>query len=178
MTWMDVLALATLAVAFACGWRAGLVAEFFDVGSLVAAGTLAWLWSPPIAGALPPTWPLSDASRHFLAFWALLLVIYLILRVLGLFVAAGRGRGQPIGVWIKGIGGGLIGAAKVLATLFVVLYLALFLQIDPQLRDTLRHSLIAMQFDARYPPINDALFSMTPAGYQKAARPYLHDHRL
>jgi len=177
MTWIDGLALATLAIAFACGWRAGLVAGFFDVGSLAIAGTLAWLWSPPIAGALPPTWPLSDASRHFLAFWALSLVIYLVVRVLGWFVA-GRNRGRPISIWITGIGGGLIGAAKALVTLFVILYLALFLQIDPQLRDTLRHTFIALQFDARYPPMNDALLSMTPATYQKAARPYLHDHRL
>lgn len=176
MTWIDVLALITLAVAFASGWRAGLVQEFFDAGSLAIALALAALWSGAIATGLPPDWPLSEAARHLLAFWALFIFIYLGMRVLGWYVT--RDPERPRLGWIGGVGGGLVGAAKALLALFVILYIALFGQIDPQLRDTLRHSPLARQFDAHYAPINDAIVGMTTPLYRIVVRRYMHDHRL
>lgn len=176
MTWIDVLTLITLAVAFASGWRAGFVAEFFDAGSLVIAAALATLWSSAIATGLPPDWPLSEPARHVFALWTLFLVIYLAMRVLGWF--ATRNRDRLRSTWIASAGGGLIGAAKAFAALFAILYIALFGQIDPQLRDTLRRSPIARACDAHYAPINDAIVGMTPPLYRLIARRYMHDHRL
>jgi hypothetical protein len=176
VTWVDVLAFATLGVAFACGWRAGLVAEFFDAGSLVIAGAIAAWLSGAIASGLPPTWPLSEASRHLLAFWTLFLIIYTGMRALGWL--AGRYPDWPGIRWVAGAGGGFIGAAKALTALFVILYVALFAQIDPQLHDTLRHSPIATQFDARFPPINETITAMTPPLYRLVIRPYMRSHRL
>jgi len=176
MTWIDVLALTTLVIAFACGWRAGLVMEFFDAGSLVVATALSGWWSGAIASGLPPDWPLSEQARHLFAFWTLFLIIYLAMRVIGWF--AGSYPEWPGSKWIAGGGGGIIAAAKALVALFAIFYIALFAQIDPQLRDTLRHSPIARQFDTHYGPINDAFIAMTPPLYRLVVRPYLHDHRL
>jgi uncharacterized membrane protein required for colicin V production len=176
MTWIDGMVLLTVAVAFYCGWRAGLVAEFFDLGSLVVAALLAGMWSGGFASGLPPTWPLSEAARHLMAFWFLFILVYGLVRALGWFVATYRHwRGA---FWVSGIGGGLVASVKVLAALFVLLYLALFVPIDPQVRDTLRHSPVAMAFDARYPPINDAVIEMSPRAYRLIVRPYMLHHRI
>ena len=176
MTWIDGLALVTLAVGFYCGWRAGLVAEFFDFGSLVIGLAVAGWLSGGLASGLPPTWPLSESARHLFAFWVVLLVVYSIMRVAGWFVVRYRDwRGAK---WIGGVGGGLIAAAKVLVTFFIVLYLALFLPIDPQVRDTLRHSPIAIRLDAYFPPINDAFIAAAPKLYRVIVRPIMNAHRI
>ncbi|HLN47651.1 MAG TPA: CvpA family protein [Magnetospirillaceae bacterium] len=176
MTWIDGMVLLTVAVAFYCGWRAGLVAEFFDFGSLVVAALLAGMWSGGFASGLPPTWPLSESARHLMAFWFLFILIYGLMRALGWFLA--RYREWPGSFWVGGIGGGVVASVKVLAALFVLLYLALFVPIDPQVRDTLRHSPVASAFDAHYAPINDAVIEMSPRVYRFIVRPYMSHHRL
>lgn len=176
MTWIDGLTLLTVAIAFYCGWRAGLSAEFFDAGSLVVAAICAAMWSDWVASGLPPTWTLSEAARHLMALWIIFLIVYAAMRVLGWFVASHRDwRGST---WVDGVGGGVIAGAKVLATLFALLYLALFVPIDAQVRDTLRQSPIARAFDRYYPPINDAVISMSPRLYRPIVRPYMLHHRL
>jgi uncharacterized membrane protein required for colicin V production len=176
MTWIDGLALLTLGVGFYCGWRAGLVAEFFDAGSLVIGAVVAGWLSGGLAGGLPPTWPLSDAARHLMAFWLVFLVVYALMRVIGWFAVAYHN--WPTAQWIGGVGGGLIAVAKVLVTFFVVLYLALFLPIDSQVRETLRKSPIAIRLDVCFPPINDAFIAMAPRYYKLIVRPIMTAHRL
>jgi len=176
MTWIDGLALLTFAIAFYCGWRAGLVAEFFDLGSLVGAAALAGFCSGWVAGGLPPDWPLSDAARHLMAFWLLFLIFYAVIRVVGWFVQ--YYREWRASYWISGIGGGLIGVVKAAAALFVILYFALFAQIDPQLRDTLRQSPLANAFDKYYPAINDAVVQTWPRIYRPVIRMYMQHHRV
>jgi uncharacterized membrane protein required for colicin V production len=175
VTWIDGLALLTLAIAFICGWRAGLIPEFFDAGALVFAALLAGMWSGAFASGLPPTWPLSEAARHLMAFWIVFLFVYAAMRALGFFVEHRRWRGSAL---VSGIGGGLIASAKVVATLFALLYFALFLPIDSQVRDTLRNSPIANSFDRNYPAINDIVISMSPRLYRPIVRPYMLHHRL
>jgi len=176
VTWIDGLALLTFAVAFYCGWRVGLVAEFFDVGSLVGAVALAGVSAGWLAGGLPPTWPLSDPARHLMAFWFAFILFYGLLRALGWFVQYYRDwRGAR---WLSGIGGGLIAVVKAAAALFVILYFALFAQIDPQVRTTLRESPLANAFDKYYPPINDAVVQMWPRLYRPVVRMYMEHHRV
>jgi hypothetical protein len=180
MTWIDGIALLTFGVAFYCGWRAGLIAEFFDLGSLAVGLVVAfWLWSL-LAGGLPPTWPLSDAERRLMAFWLVFLFVYAGMRVIGWVVDKRRHvfRDLPAAKWIGGIGGGLIAIAKILVTFFVILYLVLFLPIDRQLRETLRQSPIAIRLDALFPPINDAFINLTPRLVRTVVRPIMNAHRL
>lgn len=176
MTWIDGLTILTVAVAFYCGWRAGLVAEFFDVGSLVVATLGAGAVSGGLASGLPPTWPLSEAARHLMSFWILFLIIYGAMRTLGWFIDSHRG--WRASMWLGGIGGGVIGSAKAIATLFLLLYFALFGPIDAQVRDTLRQSPIASAFDRYYPAINDVVISMSPRLYRPIVRPYMLHHRI
>jgi uncharacterized membrane protein required for colicin V production len=178
MTWIDGLALLTFAVAFYCGWRAGVVAEFFDLGSLIIAFALAGMTSGAVAGGLPPTWSLSDSERHLLAFWLMFVVFYALARVIGWFVERSRWQEIPVMRWIGGTGGGLIAVAKVVAALFVISYFALFAQLDPQMRETLRNSPIANAFDKYYPPINDAVVQMSPRLYRPVVRMYMAHHRV
>ena len=176
MTWIDGLGLLTFGVAFYCGWRAGLIAEFFDAGSL-AVGLIVAAWlAGGLAAGLPPDWPLSDPARHLLAFWVLLLAVYALMRVAGWFAV--RWRDRPGAKWIGGVGGGLIAVAKVLVAFFVILYLALFLPIDAQIRDTLRKSPLAVRLDALFPPINDAFIAMAPRYDKLVIRPIMKAHRL
>ena len=176
MTWIDALAILTLGIAFYCGWRVGLIGEFFDAGSLVGATLLAGLWSGGIAAGLPPTWPLSEAARHLMAFWLLFLFIFAIIRCIGWLIA--YRSDWPASTWLNGVGGGLIGAVKALAALFVVLYVALFVPMDAQVRDTLRQSPIAVQLDRFFPPLNDAVVSIAPKYYKLVVRPIMRGHRL
>lgn len=176
MTWIDGLVLVTLAIAFYAGWRNGLVPEFFDAGAIAVGTWLAVIWSPGFALGLPPTWPLSDAARHLMAFWLVFLIVFVVIRVAGW--AATTYSKWPGSHWINGVGGGIISMLKVLAALFVILYLALFLPIDPQIRDTLRKSPVAILFDKRFPPINDAIVSLAPRYYKLIVRPIMHDHRI
>jgi len=176
VTWIDGLALITMGVAFYCGWRAGLIAEFFDAGSLAIGLVVAGWLSGAFASGLPPTWPLSEGARHLFAFWIIFLLVYAIMRVIGWFAVQYRNwRGAK---WIGGVGGGLIGVAKVLVAFFVILYLSLFLPVDPQVRDTLRKSPIAMRLDAYFPPINDAFIAGTPKLYRMIVRPIMLAHRV
>jgi uncharacterized membrane protein required for colicin V production len=176
MTWIDALAVLTLGIGFYCGWRAGLIAEFFDAGSLFIGFVVAGWLAGGLAAGLPPTWPLSEAARHLMAFWLLFLVVYAIMRVIGWFAVAYRD--WPGAKWIGSVGGGLIAVAKVLVAFFVLLYLALFLPVDAQVRDTLRKSPIAIRLDAYFPPINDAFIAMTPRYYKLIVRPIMNAHRI
>jgi len=178
VTWIDGLALLTFAVAFYCGWRAGLVAEFFDVGSLAIAFALAGMTAGAVAGGLPPTWPLSESARHLMAFWLMFVVFYGLLRALGWLVERSRFREVPAMQWIGRIGGGFIAVGKAAAALFLILYFALFGQIDPQLRGTLHDSPLANAFDRYFPPINDAVVQMSPRIERPIVRLYMAHHRV
>jgi uncharacterized membrane protein required for colicin V production len=176
MTWIDWLVFATLIVGFYCGWRVGVIAEAFDAGALVVGLLAASLWSTAVATGLPPDWSLSDASRYLVAFWLLFLLVYALVRVGGWFVMSRIDRRDNS--WISSTCGGLLSVAKVLAAMFVILYLALFLPMDGQLRDTIHHSFFANQLDRGFQPINDRIVDMSPKLYKLIVRPIMHDHRV
>ena len=138
MTWPDILVLITLAVAFVSGYRNGVIREFIDLGSIILAWIAAGALAATLAVGLAPSWHLAPASAHLIAFWILFLTVFVALRVLGWMLD--RFAKLPVLRVASGAGGGIVAMAKGVLILWLVLFIALFFPIAPDVRDALRNS--------------------------------------
>jgi len=138
VTWPDVLVLVTLVVAFVSGYRNGVIREFIDLGSIILAWVAAGALAGTLAAGLSPSWHLAAASAHLIAFWILFLTVFVALRALGW--ALDRFTKLPVLRVVSGAGGGIVAMAKGVLILWLILFIALFFPIAPDVREALRHS--------------------------------------
>ncbi|MBC5824232.1 MAG: CvpA family protein [Candidatus Eremiobacteraeota bacterium] len=176
MTWIDLLVAFTLGIAFWGGYSAGLVREVIGVVALAAGWAFAGLLAGTLASAFPPTWDLSGAIAHLVAFWTLFLVAFAAVRVAGM--AAERLANLPLLKTLSGMGGGLVGAAKAAGLLWLLLFVALFFPIDSNLRRMLAASASVRAIES----LNRPAIAMIERALPKPARPFarlvLRRHRL
>jgi uncharacterized membrane protein required for colicin V production len=176
VSWPDVFVALTLAVTFWGGFRSG----FFREASVLAAIGLGWLVAGALSGVVAAVFPfwrsLSDAAMHLIAFWLIFLIVFAAVRALGYMLE--RIPLPPILVFFSRIGGGLVGCAKAVFVLWLILFIALFFPIDKDVRAALHASPSARAIDSLNQPVNAFIEQSTPSLVRPIATLVLRHHRI
>lgn len=136
--WPDLLVALTFIVAFWGGYRNGVIRELIDLGSIILAWVIAGSLAGVLAAGLAPAWRLQDATAHLIAFWILFLVAFVALRAAGW--ALEKFAKLPVLRIASGVGGGVVACAKAVLVIWLVLFVALFFPIAPDVRSALKAS--------------------------------------
>lgn len=167
MTWADGLVALTLAVAFWGGYRSGVVREAIGMLAIIFAWALAGAFAGAMGPALQGDFGLTPASAHLASFWLLFLFVFGATRALGWTIE--RVTAKPVLRVANGIGGGVVACAKAVLALWLVLFVALFFPIAPDVRATLKRSPTVEVIQA----LDGPAYAMLNAALPKRARPFV-----
>ncbi len=176
MTWVDALALGTLGVAFWGGYRTGVIREIAGLLSVIAAWMLAGFFAGELAPELRNQWRLSPASAHLIAFWLLFLVMLVAMRLAGSLLE--RFAAAPVLKTISGIGGGCIACAKAVLILWLILFIARFFPVAPDVRETFGRSASVAAIEALDRPAIAMITDALPRHVRPYSRMLLRWHRF
>lgn len=176
MNWVDALVALTLAVAFWGGYRAGVVRELIGLAAIVLAWVLAGAFAGPFSDSLGQQLGVSVAVAHLIGFWLLFLVVFAAVRALGWFLE--RVASLPIIKIVSGVGGGVVAAAKAVLLLWLLLFVALFFPISPDVRSAMRNSPSSRLIDSLDAPAYAMLEGALPKSVRIVAASILKHHRL
>lgn len=176
MNWVDALVILSLGVAFWGGYRAGVVRELIGLAAIVIAWVLAGAFAGPFSDSLGVQLGVSIAVAHLIGFWLLFLVVFAAVRALGWLLE--RVATLPIVKVVSGLGGGIVAAAKSMVLLWLVLFVALFFPISPDVRAAMRASPLARTIDSLDTPAYSMLESALPRTVRIVAASILKHHRL
>ena len=176
MNWVDALVALTLGVAFWGGYRSGVVRELIGLAAIVLAWVLAGAFAGPFSDSLGAQLGTSVAVAHLIGFWLLFLVVFAAVRAAGWLLE--RATSLPIIKVVSGVGGGVVAAAKAVLLLWLILFVALFFPIAPDVRAAMRASPSARTIDALDAPAYAMLEGALPKPVRVVASSILKHHRL
>jgi membrane protein required for colicin V production len=176
VNWVDALVILTLAVAFWGGYRAGVVREIIGLAAIIIAWVLAGAFAGPFADSLGVQLGVSVAVAHLIGFWLLFLVVFAAVRAAGWLLE--RAATLPIVKVVSGVGGGVVASAKAVLLLWLLLFVALFFPISPDVRAAMRASPLARAIDSLDTPAYAMLESALPKTVRIVAASILKHHRL
>ena len=176
MTWADGLVALTLAVAFWGGYRSGMVREAIGMIALVAAWALAGASAGSMTPAMQAVLRVSPAAAHLAAFWLLFLFVFAATRAAGWL--AERITAKPVLRVVNRIGGGMVACAKGVLALWLVLFVALFFPVAPEVRSTLRASPSVDVIETLDGPAYAMLTASLPGRARPFVRAFLNRHHL
>ncbi len=176
LTWADGLIALTLAVAFWGGYRAGMVRELVGIAAVIVSWVLSGLFAGSLAAALQSMYALGGGSSHLLAFWLLFLLVFAGVRAAGWI--AERFASLPGLRVASGLGGGAVACAKAVLLLWLVMFVALFFPIAPDVRSALRGSRSIQAIETLNGPAYAMIGEALPHGVRPFGRLILKRHRL
>lgn len=176
LVWPDILIAAVLLVAALKGFKRGFVSELSGAVALICAFITPWFYNGAFDGVLEQTLHTSAGSSHviglFLTGIATYTVVMLAARVLNLVAK----------LPVLGTGNALLGAAvgllKGAVLVWLVLYVALFFPLSPQIRADLHRSRLAAALTLPDARIDRAVIATLPSFARPFVRPYFAHHRV
>ncbi len=176
VAWPDIVIAIVLAIATYKGYTRGFVSELGGAVAVTAALVTPWFYNGAFDPQLERLLRLGPGSAHvvgmFLTGLATYIVVIVIARLLGTIAKL------PLLGLGNAIGGAAIGFAKGAILLWLVLFVALFFPLSPDIRDGLHQSRLApflVTYDA---PIDDAILSTVPWFARPFVMPYFRRHHL
>lgn len=176
IAWPDILIGAILAIAALKGYKRGFIMELAGAIALAASLIAPWFYNGGFDEPLQRAAHLNAGAAHVLAMVLVGIVAYiavmLIARVLS---AVAKLPVLGLGNALAGAGIGLLKAA---VGIWLVLYIALFFPLSPQLRADLHHSRLAAVLTQYNPAIDGALTATLPGFARVLAAPLFERHRV
>jgi len=168
MSWPDILAGAILLIAGLRGYKRGFILELSGAIALAASLIVPWFYrgslDPFLAGALH----LGSGSAHVVAMFLVGLATYVAI----LLVARALSNVSKLPFLGLGnaIAGALVGVAKALVLIWLLLYVALFFPLSPDIRADLHRSVLVGYVTQPNDRIDNAIMGTFPW----FARPFVH----
>lgn len=176
VAWPDIVTAIVLAIATYKGYTRGFVSELGGAVAVTAALVTPWFYNGAFDPQLERLLRLGPGSAHvvgmFLTGLATYIVVLVIARLLGTIAKL------PLLGLGNAIGGALIGFAKGAILLWLVLFVALFFPLSPDIRDGLHQSRLAPYLVTYDAPIDDAILSTVPWFARPFVMPYFRRHHL
>jgi len=176
VAWPDIVIAIVLAIATYKGYTRGFVSELGGAVAVTAALVTPWFYNGAFDPQLERLLRLGPGSAHvvgmFLTGLATYIVVLVIARLLGTIAKL------PLLGLGNAIGGALIGFAKGAILLWLVLFVALFFPLSPDIRDGLHQSRLAPYLVTYDAPIDDAILSTVPWFARPFVMPYFRRHHL
>ncbi len=174
--WPDAVIVIVLGIATFKGYSRGFVSELGGAVAVTAALVTPWFYNGSFDPQIQRLVHLGPGSAHvvgmFVTGLGTYIVILLIARLLGTIA-----RLPLLGIG-NALGGAFIGFAKGAIFLWLVLFVALFFPLSPDIRDGLHQSRLAPYLVSYDAPIDDAILSTVPWFARPFVLPYFRRHHL
>jgi uncharacterized membrane protein required for colicin V production len=176
MAWPDVVIAIVLGIATYKGYTRGFVSELGGAVAVTAALVTPWFYNGSLDPAIERVTKLGPGSAHVVGMFATALLTYVVI----LFVARLLGAVARLPVLGIGnsLGGAFIGFAKGAILLWLVLFVALFFPLSPDIRAGLHDSRLSPYLVAYDEPLDDAILSTIPWFARPFIMPYFRRHHL
>ena len=176
MTWPD-LVIGFIALLFALkGWKRGFVAE---IGGFIALAAAIWA-AIHYPGTLDPFFRdfvhLGDGSAHVVGMVVFALIVYVALMVISSMLS--RIAKLPVIGLGNGLGGALVGVAKSLVGVWVVLYVLLFFPLTRDIRADFHNSMLVAFVTQENPQIDAFLRGTMPWFVRPMVAPLFARHHV
>ena len=176
MSWPD-LVIGAVALLFALkGWKRGFVAE---IGGFIALACALWA-AFSYAGTLDPFvrdyLHLGEGSAHVVGMAIFALAVYVVLMLISAMLSR-VARLPVIGIG-NALGGAAIGICKAVLGIWLVLYIALFFPLTPDLRRDLHRSELVGYITQDNGRIDAAIKGTLPWFVRPFAQPFFNRHRV
>jgi uncharacterized membrane protein required for colicin V production len=174
--WPDAVIVIVLAIATFKGYSRGFVAELGGAIAVTAALIAPWFYNGSFDGQIEGITKLGPGSAHVIGMFCTGLVTYILVLI------AARVLGAIARLPVLGLGnklaGALVGFAKGAILLWVVVFVALFFPLSPDIRAGLHQSRLAPYLVIYDAPIDDAIISTIPWFARPFVMPYFRRHHL
>ena len=174
--WPDVIIVIVLGIATWKGYKRGFVSELGGAIAAIAALVTPWFYNGSLDSTIEGITKLGPGSAHVVGMFGTGLLTYIIIlivaRLLGIIAKL------PVLGLGNAIAGAFIGFAKGAILLWLVLFIALYFPLSPDIRADLHQSRLApylVSYDAN---IDNAVLSAVPWFARPFVMPYFRRHRL
>lgn len=176
LAWPDVVIVIVLAIATLKGYSRGLVTELGGAVAVTAALVTPWFYNGSLDPQIARFTNLGPGSAHVIGMFATGLGTYILILIVARLL--GTVAKLPLLGLGNALGGAAIGFAKGAVLLWLVLFIALFFPLSPDIRDGLHQSRLAPYLVTYDPPLDDAILSTIPWFARPFAMPYFRRHHL
>jgi uncharacterized membrane protein required for colicin V production len=176
LAWPDVVIVIVLAIATLKGYSRGFVTELGGAVAVTAALVTPWFYNGSLDPQIARFTNLGPGSAHVIGMFATGLGTYILILIVARLL--GTVAKLPLLGLGNALGGAAIGFAKGAVLLWLVLFIALFFPLSPDIRDGLHQSRLAPYLVTYDPPLDDAILSTIPWFARPFAMPYFRRHHL
>jgi uncharacterized membrane protein required for colicin V production len=176
MAWPDIVMVIILGIATFKGYARGFVSELGGAVAVTAALVTPWFYNGSLDPQIEQLTRLGPGSAHVVGMFATGLLTYVVLLVVARLL--GTIAKLPVLGFGNALGGALIGFAKGAILLWLVLFVALFFPLSPDIRDGLHESHLAPYLVTYDAPLDDAILSTVPWFARPFVMPYFRRHHL
>ncbi len=174
--WPDIVIVAILIIAAFKGFSRGFVSELGGAVAVIAALITPWYYNGAFDGWLENGVHLGPGSAHVVGMFLTGLITYAI--VLAIAWVLNRFAKLPILNIGNSFGGAVIGFAKGAVLIWLVLFVALYFPLSPDIRKDLHSSRFAASFTGPDPTIDRALQATVPWFARPFLDPYFKRHHV
>jgi membrane protein required for colicin V production len=174
--WPDLIIIVVLGIATYKGFSRGFVAELGGMVALVAALISPWYYNGAFDGWLESTFKLGDGSAHVIGMFLCGFVTYAI--VIAASWVLDRFAKLPVLNIGNSIGGALVGLLKGTVLIWLVLFIALYFPLTPDIRRDLHASRLAGYFTGPDASIDKAVLGVLPDFARESVEPYFARHHV
>ena len=174
--WPDLIILAVLGIATVKGYRNGFVSELSGAVALAAALIVPWYYSGFADTFLQITFKLGPGSAHVIGLFLTGLAAYVATLAIAWFL--NRILKLPLLGLGNAIGGAAVGLVKGALLVWLVLFVALYFPLSPDIRQDLHNATLPVYFTLPNAGIDDAIQAALPWFAKPALNPYFKRHRV
>ncbi len=174
--WPDAVIAIVLAIATFKGYSRGFVSELGGAVAVTAALITPWFYNGSLDSQIEAITHLGPGSAHVVGMFATGLLTYIVILVVARLLGV-VAKLPVLGIG-NAIGGAAIGFAKGAILLWLVLFVALFFPLSPDIRDGLHESRFAPYLVSYDEPLDDAILSTIPWFARPFVLPYFRRHHL
>ncbi len=176
IAWPDVVIVIVLGIATFKGYSRGFVSELGGAVAVTAALVTPWFYNGSFDAQIERLAGLGPGSAHVVGMFVTGLGTYVLILLAARLLGA-IARLPLLGIG-NALGGALIGFAKGAILLWLVLFVALFFPLSPDIREGLHQSRLAPYLVSYDAPIDDAILSTIPWFARPFVLPYFRRHHL
>jgi uncharacterized membrane protein required for colicin V production len=174
--WPDLVIVIILGISTFKGYSRGFVSELGGAVAVTGALVTPWFYNGSLDGTIEQFTKLGPGSAHVVGMFGTGLLTYVIIIVVARLL--GTIAKLPVLGFGNALGGALIGFLKGAILLWLVLFVALFFPLSPDIRADLHQSRFAPYLVIYDAPLDDALLSTIPWFARPFVLPYFRRHHL
>ena len=176
VAWPDVIIFVLLAIATVKGYSRGFISELGGAVAVTAALVTPWFYNGSLDPQIAAVARLGPGSAHVVGMFGTGLLTYVAILIVARLL--GTIAKLPVLGLGNSLGGAVVGFAKGAILLWLVLFIALFFPLSPDIRDGLHESQLAPYLTTYDAPLDEAILSTVPWFARPFVLPYFRRHHL